>query len=62
MPTIPHIPLSITTLPVRWKELREALAECPPSPQLDLVLAHLARSRFIVAVQLPMSASTRRTS
>jgi hypothetical protein len=36
--------------------MREALAEFPPSQQRDLVLAHLARSRFVVAVQLPMSA------
>ena len=37
-------------------EIREALSGFPPSQQRDLVLAHLARSRFVVAVQLPMSA------
>jgi hypothetical protein len=36
--------------------MREALAEFPRSPQRDLVLTHLARSRFVVAVQLPISA------
>jgi hypothetical protein len=36
--------------------MREALAEFTRSPQRDLVLTHLARSRFVVAVQLPISA------
>jgi hypothetical protein len=36
--------------------MRRALTEFPPSQQRDLVLAHLARSRFVVALQLPMSA------
>ena len=38
------------------RRMREALATFPASQQRDLVLAHLARSRFVVAVQLPMSA------
>jgi hypothetical protein len=39
---------------VGW--MREALAEFPPSRHRDLVLAHLTRSRFVVAVQLSVSA------
>jgi hypothetical protein len=37
--------------------MREALATfLPASQQRDLVLAQLARSRFVVVVQLPISA------
>jgi hypothetical protein len=38
------------------RRMRKALMEFPTSQQRDLVLAHLARSRFVVAVQLPISA------
>ena len=34
---------------------REGVAELPPSPQRDKVLAHLMRTRFIVALNLPVS-------
>ena len=38
------------------RRIREALAELPPSQGRDLVLDRLARSRFVVATQLSMSA------
>jgi hypothetical protein len=39
---------------VGW--MRQAIAEFPASRPRDLVLAHLAGSRLVVAVQLPMNA------